>query len=607
MQAGFSCLEAGLIRAKNTINVVIKNTVDFAISVIGFAVIGFSVMFGESLGGFIGEPFSLGTTDSPHIYLIFIFQAMFCATATTILSGAVAERMSFYGYCLVALFMVALVYPITGHWAWGGLLWPGTSNGWLAALGFHDFAGSTVVHSVGGWVALAAILHIGPRIGRFGDDHNAPIEPNNVTLTSLGVFLLWFGWLGFNGGSTLAASESVPLIITNTIVGGVFGIVSTLVITAARYGKPKALDILNGSLGGLVAVTASCDATMPWMSAIIGFVGGAIVIYAILLLDKWRLDDAVGAIPVHLGAGIWGTLAVAIFTETPEHLSPLGFFGVQTLGILAIAAYVFPLSMLFFYVSGKFVRYRVSSQAEIVGLNIVEHDATTSTLDLIRQMSHQAVSGSFKKAVVVDAQTEAHHIATFYNAVLDRFNREEAEKSAALDRVTWLAEHDPLTECLNRRTWYEQLATTVKLSSDNTNVGVALLDIDHFKKVNDTYGHPTGDAAIQHIVKGVAQELDQVGATLGRLGGEEFGVFLELTTVSTSGDDPYSLIERLMKRVCVALESNPLETADGLITLTTSIGATIYIAGETPDATVSRADQALYEAKNKGRNQVQLG
>ena len=187
------------------------------------------------------------------------------------------------------------------------------------------------------------------------------------------------------------------------------------------------------------------------MAAIIGFVGGLVVIYVIDLLEKFRLDDAVGAIPVHLGAGIWGTLAVALLVETPEHLSAIEFLGIQALGVLVVGLYVFPLSMLFFYVWGKLIKYRVSPQAEIIGLNIVEHDATTSTLDLIRQMSHQAKSGDFKKPVTVDHQTEAHHIATFYNAVLDRVNREEAEKDSALERLAWLAEHDPLTECLNRR------------------------------------------------------------------------------------------------------------------------------------------------------------
>ena len=605
MQAGFSCLEAGQIRAKNTINVVIKNTADFAISVVGFGIIGFSVMFGSSLGGVIGEPFSLSTTENPQIYLIFIFQAMFCATATTILSGAVAERMSFYGYCLVALFMVLLVYPVTGHWVWGGLLFPGNDSGWLAELGFHDFAGSTVVHSVGGWVALAAIRHIGPRLGRFSDPGGV-IEPNNVTLTSLGVFLLWFGWLGFNGGSTLAAAESVPLILTNTIVGGVFGIISTLALTAVRYGKPRALDILNGSLGGLVAVTASCDSTVPWMAAIIGFGGGLIVIYVIELLEKLRLDDAVGAIPVHLGAGIWGTLAVALFVEAPEHLSTVEFLGVQMLGVIVVGLYVFPLSVLFFYLSGKLMKYRVSPQAEVIGLNIIEHDASTSTLDLIRQMSHQAQSGDFQKSVTVDYQTEAHHIATFYNAVLDRVNREKADKDSALERLTWLAEHDPLTECLNRRTWRERFQTAIDAADSTASFGVAMLDIDHFKNVNDSHGHTTGDAALRHVVQHTIKAFSDIDATLGRLGGEEFGVFLGLHQAPLTESEPLAAMEEVMKRVCVALEAAPLKVDDREISLTMSIGATIYQPGELLDIAISRADQALYAAKRSGRNQVQM-
>ena len=602
MQAGFSCLEAGLIRAKNTINVVIKNTVDFAISVVGFGLIGFSVMFGPSILGWLGEPFSLLNIASPHIYLVFVFQAMFCATATTILSGAVAERMSFYGYCFVAIFMVLMVYPVVGHWAWGGLLSSSENGGWLTKLGFRDFAGSTVVHSVGGWVALAAVLKLGPRIGRFGPG-SSPIEPSSLTLTSLGVFLLWIGWLGFNGGSTLQASETVPLIVANTIVGGVFGIVASLILTRIRYGKPKALDILNGSLGGLVAVTAGCDAVMPWQAAIIGFIGGIVVAYVGLLLEKMRIDDAVGAIPVHLGAGVWGTLAVAVFVAPPEGTSQLGFLGIQALGVGSAAIYVFPLSMLFFYLSGKLVRYRVSEQAEIVGLNIIEHDARTATLDLIRQMSYQATSGEFKQQVVVDAQTEAHHIATFYNAVLDRINFEEREKDAALEQATWLAQHDPLTGCLNRRTWFEAFGQAITELNDGSSCGLAMLDIDLFKRVNDTYGHTSGDAAIQHVVQKIS---DQIGdeASLGRFGGEEFVVFLVLTEKAIAEGKPG--IEALMEQVRGTLEGSPLEAEEGLIHLTISIGATEYRSGETPGDALQRADDALYAAKAGGRNQVRM-
>ncbi len=602
MQAGFSCLEAGLIRAKNTINVVIKNTVDFAISVVGFGLIGFSVMFGPSILGWLGEPFSLLNIASPHIYLVFVFQAMFCATATTILSGAVAERMSFYGYCFVAIFMVLMVYPVVGHWAWGGLLSSSENSGWLTKLGFRDFAGSTVVHSVGGWVALAAVLKLGPRIGRFGPG-SSPIEPSSLTLTSLGVFLLWIGWLGFNGGSTLQASETVPLIVANTIVGGVFGIVASLILTRIRYGKPKALDILNGSLGGLVAVTAGCDAVMPWQAAIIGFIGGIVVAYVGLLLEERRIDDEVGANPVNPGAGVWGTLAVAVFVAPPEGTSQLGFLGIQALGVGSAAIYVFPLSMLFFYLSGKLVRYRVSEQAEIVGLNIIEHDARTATLDLIRQMSYQATSGEFKQQVVVDAQTEAHHIATFYNAVLDRVNFEEREKDAALEQATWLAQHDPLTGCLNRRTWFEAFGQAITELNDGSSCGLAMLDIDLFKRVNDTYGHTSGDAAIQHVVQKIS---DQIGdeASLGRFGGEEFVVFLVLTEKAIAEGKPG--IEALMEQVRGALEGSPLEAEEGLIHLTISIGATEYRSGETPGDALQRADDALYAAKAGGRNQVRM-
>ena len=602
MQAGFSCLEAGLIRAKNTINVVIKNTVDFAISVVGFGLIGFSIMFGPSVSGWFGEPFSLLDIASPHIYLVFVFQAMFCATATTILSGAVAERMSFYGYCFVAIFMVLLVYPVVGHWVWGGLLSTAENGGWLARLGFRDFAGSTVVHSVGGWVALAAVLNLGPRIGRFGSG-SGPIEPGSLTLSSLGVFLLWIGWLGFNGGSTLKASDTVPLIVANTIVGGVFGIVASLILTRIRFGKPKALDILNGSLGGLVAVTAGCDAVMPWQAAITGFIGGIVVVFVGLFLEKMKIDDAVGAIPVHLGAGVWGTLAVAMFVAPPAGVPQLGFLGVQALGVGSAAIYVFPLSMLFFYLTGKFVKYRVSQQAEIVGLNIIEHDARTATLDLIRQMSYQATSGKFEQQVVVDTQTEAHHIATFYNAVLDRVNLEEREKDAALEKATWLAQHDPLTGCLNRRTWFEAFQQAVSKLNEGSRCGLAMLDIDLFKRVNDTYGHAAGDAAIQHVVQKISDQISD-NTVLGRFGGEEFVAFLVLERQAV--DEGKSGIEALMEQVRGSLECSPLEVDEGTIQLTISIGVTEYRSGETPGDALQRADDALYAAKADGRNRVRV-
>jgi len=456
-----------------------------------------------------------------------------------------------------------------------------------------------VVHSVGGWVALAAIIHIGPRIGRFDDDKG--IEPNSVTLTSLGVFLLWFGWLGFNGGSTLAASDRVPIILTNTIVGGVFGIVSTLVLTRIRYGKPRALDILNGSLGGLVAVTANCDAVLPWMAAVIGFVGGIVVIYTGNLLERFKFDDAVGAIPVHLGAGIWGTVAVAFFVSPPDGLDMFSFLGVQLLGVAVVALYVFPLAMLFFYVSGRFVGYRVSSQAEIVGLNIVEHDAQTSTLDLIRQMSYQASTGNFSRPVTVDTQTEAHHIATFYNAVLNRVNTEEQEKNTALERATWLAEHDPLTECLNRRTWYDAFCDGLDYLQPGQCCGVAMLDIDHFKQVNDNYGHVAGDAGILHVVRKIRQQLT-ANARLGRFGGEEFVVFLIQDNVGDSPEEPP--IQQLAETIRQSITEKPLNFNGQEIALAASIGVTTCRSGEQPGEALSRADQALYKAKESGRNRV---
>ncbi|WP_299758545.1 ammonium transporter [uncultured Boseongicola sp.] len=375
MQAGFLCLESGLTRSKNSINVAIKNLADFCLTTIVFWVIGFSLMFGDTVSGWYGTGLVLPdfSTESADTAVFFLFQVMFCGAAVTIISGVVAERLKFGAYLIVALFISGLVYPVAGHWSWasfGG----GSGDGFLASMGFVDFAGSSVVHSVGGWSGLALLMVIGPRIGRFGEF--GPIKASNLPLATLGVLLLFIGWLGFNGGSTLVMDESVPLILVNTIIGGSVGALAAGGLGYAVHNNLNVTQFMNGALGGLVAITANCFAVSTPIAALIGLVGGMVVVFAEDLLEKFHLDDAVGAIPVHLAAGIWGTLATGLYGDLEvlgTGLSRGEQISVQALGVLTYAAWSFGISYALFWIINRVFRLRVSAEHEIAGLNISEH------------------------------------------------------------------------------------------------------------------------------------------------------------------------------------------------------------------------------------------
>ena len=333
MQAGFMCLESGIIRNKNNINVALKNISDFGISIVCYWMVGYGFMFGASQSGFIGLDNFLfdpsGAAASGPAMTFFIFQSMFCATAASIISGAVAERLKFNSYLIITALVGTILYPVIGHWAWansddnyGGDL----STGWLYDLGFIDFAGSTVVHSTGGWIGLAIILIIGPRSGRFGDGETRKFSPSNLPLSVLGVLLLGFGWHGFNGGSNLVLDDEVPLILLNTFLAAAAGIVACLLYWVLQNETAPAGDLINGVLAGLVAVTASANWISPFGSVVIGAGGGIVALYATRLLEKWQLDDPVGAIPVHLAAGIFGTLMLPFFAMEEKLIKQRTFF-----------------------------------------------------------------------------------------------------------------------------------------------------------------------------------------------------------------------------------------------------------------------------------------
>lgn len=372
MQAGFALVETGLTRAKNSINIMMKNLMDFAIGSLAFWAVGFGLMFGVSKTGWFGTSgFFLSDFipgEDPWVLAFWMFQVVFAATAATIVSGAMAERTRFSGYLIYSAVISAVIYPIFGSWAWGGGF---KGGGWLQGLGFIDFAGSSVVHSVGGWAALAGVLVLGPRMGKYGSDGKIkPILGHNMPLAALGVFILWLGWFGFNPGSTLAANKDTALIFVNTNLAAAAGCTMALFTSWIKFGKPEIGMTLNGALAGLVAITSPCATVTPLSSVIIGAVAGVIVVLAVLFFDRVRIDDPVGAISVHGVNGAWGTLAAGLFHINGFSLSQLG---VQLLGIVACFVWTFPTAFILFRIIAKTVGLRVSPEEELEGLDTSEH------------------------------------------------------------------------------------------------------------------------------------------------------------------------------------------------------------------------------------------
>ena len=374
MHLGFASLEAGLTRSKNTVNILFKNTAIISIGLLTYAAIGFNLMYpGDfSIPGFFGfSGFGIGVSpenmmvtgnDGVGVYTYwtdFIFQAMFAATAATVVSGAVAERIKLHSFLIFSTIYVALVYPWVGSWKWGG--------GWLDAKGFYDFAGSTLVHSVGGWAALAGVLLLGPRLGKYVGKNIKPIMGHNMPLAAIGAFMLWLGWFGFNGGSVLSADPAaVSFVFVTTSLSAAAGIIGAMILSWILQKKPDLSMILNGSLAGLVGITAGADVVSVMSSIIIGFIAGIIVVAAVLCFDRIKIDDPVGAISVHLVCGIWGTLAVGIFSA--EHS-----FTVQLLGVVAYGITCFVIAFAIFFVLKITLGIRVDEEEEMGGLDLGEH------------------------------------------------------------------------------------------------------------------------------------------------------------------------------------------------------------------------------------------
>ena len=381
MQAGFGMVEAGFIRAKNTCNILTKNFVDYCSASIMFFLVGYAFMFGAG-NDFIGwAGFGMGegapNPSSVSIWAFWLFQAAFCGAAATIVAGGMASRMKFPAYLMYTVVISGLVYPIIGHWIWGG--------GWLAKMGFADFAGSAVVHATGGWAALIGTIMLGPRIGKYVNGRIKAIPGHNIPLASLGVFILWFGWFGFNPGSTLGVSGDggniAAMVAVNTNLAAAAGAIAAMVTIWVFGGKPDLGMTMNGCLAGLVAVTAPSAYIAPWAALVIGLVGGVIVVLGALLLDRLHVDDPVGAVPVHGMNGLWGTLSVGLFGQKALGLAGDGLFyggglrqfGVQALGVLAVIAMVL-VSMGIVFAAIKYtIGLRVSRDEELRGLDIGEH------------------------------------------------------------------------------------------------------------------------------------------------------------------------------------------------------------------------------------------
>ncbi|MEM9467630.1 MAG: ammonium transporter [Actinomycetota bacterium] len=503
MQGGFLCLETGLTRSKNSINVALKNLTDLGISLIGFWAVGYGLAFGASSAGWIGGSsfFFDFAAATPIDGAGFLYQALFCGTAVTIMSGAIAGRLRFAWYVVFAVAVGSVVYPVTVHWLWN-------ADGWIAGLGFVDFAGSTAVHSVGGWVGLALVITLGPRAGRFDAGSAPTFTASNLPFATLGVLLLWVGWVGFNGGSLGRFGPEVVPIIAATVMAGATGMVVALIAGRLVTGHTRVIDPINGLLAGLVAVTASAH-VVSTAEAVVLAAGGALVAMGV---ERWmiarRVDDAVGAVPVHLGAGVWGTLAVAFVADGEELGTGNGFVGqliAQIVGVGFTGLWVFGATMAVVALGRRVSPLRVSAEAERIGLNVAEHGAATDLVELVRMLDEHATGSRTGEGLPEDPSTETGAIAAHYNQMV-----------AALTESEQVASVDPLTQLLNRRGFTRSVE-----SWEDRPYTIVMFDVCRFGTVNGSYGHGAGDEVLVQVARHLGARLGP-GWVLGRWGGDEF-------------------------------------------------------------------------------------
>ncbi|WP_068083895.1 ammonium transporter [Polycladidibacter stylochi] len=443
MQGGFLLLEAGKVRSKNSISVAQKNIVDLIINVTVFYFLGFAIMFGSPIGDWFGFSSSLAafrSADDPWVYTFFVFQAVFAGTAGTIVSGAVAERMRFTGYILVTIIIALFIYPVVGHWAWGNLLNPEVDT-YLIRHGFMDFAGSTVVHSVGGWVALAACLVIGPRLGRYDGKTGTvnPMEGHSLVLSSLGTIILWVGWIGFNGGSTTVGNSDFAPIVFNTILSSVFGGAAAIIADRIKTQHFHPDQALNGVIAGLVGITAGCNVVDAWGAITIGVASGLAMHFSSYIMTHYlKIDDVIGSVPVHGVSGAVGTLLLALVGDESLLVSGSHWdqFIIQLEGVVYIFLYSFSVAYIMCLAVNRFFKLRVSAEQEVVGLNIAEHKASLGT-GLLQQRLEDVVfgSGDLTKRLQVENGDEAAEIAYLFNTFLERIQHLLRQINSASDNL----------------------------------------------------------------------------------------------------------------------------------------------------------------------------
>lgn len=584
MQFGFSLIETGMVRFKNTINVAMKNIIDTMFGIIFFWLVGYGLMFGYDFNGFIGtDKFAIDGKDLKDNGLFF-FQAMFATTAATIISGAVAERMKFNAYIIVTIIVTAVIYPIFGHWAW-------SENGWLKQLGFMDFAGSTVVHSMGAWIGLAGAIILGPRLGKFKNGKVKYFAPSNHNFIVFGVFILFFAWFGFNGGSLLRFDPLVTSILLNTTIAGAFGGLGGWIISLFTKDKVSVEIFAFGVIAGLVGITAGCDQFDTNISAFVGFFSAFVMYYFDnLILKKFKIDDPLSVVGVHGFAGAWGTLAVGFFASLPENVTRFELIYIQSIGVVVAFLFAFTFGLILFYSLRKMNFLRVRKRHEVLGLNVSEHNAKLPWVDTIESIIKIMKTGDMKHKIYEERGTEIGLVAKFFNYLLDILKQKQIDLQNSNRSLRSKADIDPLTQILNRRALMEKLRGR---NLYQNNYSIIMIDIDKFKDINDTYGHSIGDSVLKELsllVKKIVREND----IFARWGGEEFVVLINSKDISS--------VEKIAEKMRLGIASSTFKTVNKI---TASFGVSSPKSErQTFEEILENADKALYQAKKLGRNRV---
>lgn len=583
MQFGFALIETGTVRTKNTINVAMKNLIDTVFGIIFFWLIGFGIMFGIDSSGIIGTSNYLIDGKDLELNALFFFQAMFAATAITIVSGAVAERIKFNGYIVVSIIVSAIIYPLYGHWAWN-------ENGWLAQLGFVDFAGSTVVHSIGAWVGLAGTIILGPRIGKFKNGEIKHFAPSNHNFIVFGVFILLFSWFGFNAGSLFKFNFETTSILLNTLIAAVFGGLGAWIITLF-YKEKVAVEVFSfGILAGLVGITAGCYELTLIQSAIVGFISSILMYYTDQFISKkLKIDDPLSVISIHGVAGVWGTLAVGIFAKIPEGLTRFEFINVQAIGVISAFIFAFSSGLILFFILSKLNLLRVRKKHEVIGLNVSEHNAKLPWVDTIESITNIMKTGNLDKKVYVERDTEVGIVAKFFNHLLGQLRVKNEKLINSNENLRKKAYTDALTGILNRRGLFEYIKTKVL----EYKYAIVIIDIDKFKFVNDTHGHDVGDEVLKHLSNLLSKNIRK-NDICARWGGEEFVLIIKTLKI----EDVQNIAEKLRKDI--EKEKFPV-----IGKVTASFGVSNFKNNkQTFEDVFKNADNALYKAKENGRNRV---